>query len=70
MSGCTAGMHNGEKYFDCPSGRGYFCRLDELTPDERFNSIPLTSGYSSSNFRKFHILFGVYIVAIVSLHTL
>ena len=39
MEGCTDGTFQatGQKFFDCPHGRGLFYPLDKLVPDRRYD---------------------------------
>lgn len=30
MEGCSDGMFDGKRYFFCPAGKGYFCRICDI----------------------------------------
>ena len=50
QSGCSDGTFNGERYFSCPSGRGFFMLLRHCRQDSRFtpNSPISDPDYQSS----------------------
>ena len=66
MEGCTDGtlQMTGEKFFDCPDGRGLYFPLARLKPDERFTDPGTTPGTAVVANRKYtqilkHIIFVV-----------
>ena len=39
MESCSNGSFDGVQYFDCPPGRGLFCLLTALQPDQRYHDV-------------------------------
>ena len=39
MKACSNGSFDGVQYFDCPPGRGLFCLLTALQPDQRYHDV-------------------------------
>ena len=37
MEGCEDGAWQGARYFSCPPGRGFFCPMASVKPDQRFS---------------------------------
>lgn len=65
MEGCTDGTFQmtGEKFFDCPDGRGLYFPLAHLRPDERFTDPGTTPGAAVVANRKYtHIL--IFVVSL------
>ena len=50
QTACSDGTFNGQRYFTCPSGRGFFTLLSHCRQDSRFTpNSPLSDGDSQSS---------------------
>ena len=47
MRGCTDGVYEGRRYFQCLPERGYFCRINDLQPLDEYSSLSSTAATSA-----------------------
>ena len=51
MKGCTDGTFNatGQKFFDCPSGKGLYYPLGKVQPDARYTEVAVDGNREKLN---------------------